>query len=222
MGEGPLNSERWEATPVFWHVVALLLIVLFVLWLRPMPLQADPALQGYLQVVTALLAFVFSAVTLVRFQGTQDRISLILGAAFCSPAGVADQRSLFQPSGRVTDPLGAGCTLGWPIDIGAVAGSSAARRTFSATFTPTQDRNCWSPPQRRRAHLYRDRNIAPFTYGGLRAPWGLHSVASTTLSWRDFPHSSHLVPAAPEPGIHRFRPLHLCGRLDESRRAACG
>jgi len=82
MGEGPLNSERWEATPVFWHVVALLLIVLFVLWLRPMPLQADPALQGYLQVVTALLAFVFSAVTLVRFQGTQDRISLILGAGF--------------------------------------------------------------------------------------------------------------------------------------------
>src|SRR5580765_6257918 len=82
MGEGPLNSERWEATPVFWHVVALLLIMLFALWLRPIPAQTDPALQGYLQVVTGLLAFVFSAVTLVRFQGTQDRISLILGAGF--------------------------------------------------------------------------------------------------------------------------------------------
>src|ERR1700719_606401 len=82
MGDGPLNSERWEATPVFWHVVALLLILLFALWLRPVPLQADPSLQGYLQVVTGVLAFVFSAVTLVRFQGTQDRISLILGAGF--------------------------------------------------------------------------------------------------------------------------------------------
>jgi diguanylate cyclase (GGDEF)-like protein len=39
-------------------------------------------LQGYLQVTTGLLAFVFAAVTLVRFQGTQDRISLILGAGF--------------------------------------------------------------------------------------------------------------------------------------------
>jgi diguanylate cyclase (GGDEF)-like protein len=39
-------------------------------------------LQGYLQVTTGLLAFVFAAVTLVRFQGTQDRISLILGSGF--------------------------------------------------------------------------------------------------------------------------------------------
>src|SRR5213082_3574868 len=45
MGDGPVNSERWEATPVFWHVVALLLILLFALWLRPIPLQADPSLQ---------------------------------------------------------------------------------------------------------------------------------------------------------------------------------
>src|SRR5260370_21439041 len=82
MGDGPINSERWEATPVFWHVVALLLILLFALWLRPVPLQADPSLQGYLQVVTSVLAFVFSAVPLVRFQGTRDPISLILGSGF--------------------------------------------------------------------------------------------------------------------------------------------
>src|SRR5215813_9548168 len=82
MGEGTQNPERWEATPVFWHVVALLLILLLALWLRPVPLHADLSLLGYLQVVTGLLAFVFSAVTLVRFQGTQDRISLILGAGF--------------------------------------------------------------------------------------------------------------------------------------------
>src|SRR5437588_6004803 len=96
MGDGPINSERWEATPVFWHVVALLLILLFALWLRPIPLQADPSLQGYLQVVTGVLALVFSAVTLVRFQGTQDRISLILGAGFLlSGAVLAGSSVLF-------------------------------------------------------------------------------------------------------------------------------
>src|SRR5262250_889822 len=95
MGEGPLNPERWEATPVFWHVVALLLILLFALWLRPVPLNADPSLQGYLQVVTGLLAFVFSAVTLVRFQGTQDRISLILGSGFLLSGAVLVASSLF-------------------------------------------------------------------------------------------------------------------------------
>src|SRR6267154_863667 len=56
MGEARLNSQRWEATPVFWHVVALLLIMLFALWLRPVPFQPDPALQGYLQIVRAVLA----------------------------------------------------------------------------------------------------------------------------------------------------------------------
>src|SRR5438132_2337165 len=94
MGEGPLNSERWEATPVFWHVVALLLILLFALWLRPIPIQADPSLQGYLQVVTGVLALVFSAVTLVRFQGTQDRISLILGAGFLLSGAVLTATSI--------------------------------------------------------------------------------------------------------------------------------
>ena len=123
MGEGPLNSERWEATPVFWHVVALLLILLFALWLRPMPLQADPALQGYLQVVTGLLAFVFSAVTLVRFQGTQDRISLILGAGFLLSGAVLAgyQRSLLPDSCRtpIADSLGAVALWVGRIDSGA-------------------------------------------------------------------------------------------------------
>ena len=96
MGEGSLNSERWEATPVFWHVVALLLILLFALWLRPVPLQPDQSLQGYVQIIAGLLAFVFSAVTLVRFQGTQDRISLILGAGFLlSGAVLAGSSVLF-------------------------------------------------------------------------------------------------------------------------------
>src|SRR5260370_74472 len=52
------------------------------MWMRRFPIHRDAVLQGYLQVITALLAFVFAAVTLVRFQGTQVRISLILGAGF--------------------------------------------------------------------------------------------------------------------------------------------
>jgi len=58
------------------------LVVAAAYWLRRIPVEPDPLLQGYLQVVSGLLAFVFAAVTLVRFQGTQDRISLILGAGF--------------------------------------------------------------------------------------------------------------------------------------------
>src|SRR2546422_5557358 len=82
MGEAYLKPGRGGAPPAFWHVVAFLSILLLALWIRPIPVDADAALQGYLQIVTGLLAFVFSAVTLVRFQGTQDRISLILGSGF--------------------------------------------------------------------------------------------------------------------------------------------
>ena len=69
MGEAYLKPARGGATPAFWHVVAFLSILLLALWIRPIPVDADAALQGYLQIVTGLLAFVFSAVTLVRFQG---------------------------------------------------------------------------------------------------------------------------------------------------------
>lgn len=64
------------------HVGAFLLLILAAFWLRRFSVPSDPLLHGYLQVISGLLAFVFAAVTLVRFQGTQDRISLILGAGF--------------------------------------------------------------------------------------------------------------------------------------------
>jgi diguanylate cyclase (GGDEF)-like protein len=95
MGEASLTNGRSGATPAFWHVVALLSILLLAIWIRPIPLVADPSLQGYLQIVTGLLAFVFSAVTLVRFQGTQDRISLILGSGFLLSGSVLVASSLF-------------------------------------------------------------------------------------------------------------------------------
>jgi diguanylate cyclase (GGDEF)-like protein len=63
-------------------VGGFLLIFLAAFWLRGLTPSPDPILQGYLQITTGLFAFVFAAVTLVRFQGTQDRISLILGSGF--------------------------------------------------------------------------------------------------------------------------------------------
>src|SRR5499427_8419432 len=94
MGEASIQDGRYNATPAFWHAVAFLSILLLALWIRPIPLDADAALQGYLQIVTGLLAFVFSAVTLVRFQGTQDRISLILGSGFLLSGSVLVASSL--------------------------------------------------------------------------------------------------------------------------------
>src|SRR5215467_11160834 len=94
MGEVSVKPGNVNATPAFWHVVAFLSILLLALWIRPIPLDADAALQGYLQIVTGLLAFVFSAVALVRFQGTQDRISLILGSGFLLSGAVLVASSL--------------------------------------------------------------------------------------------------------------------------------
>ena len=78
-----MNSpNRGRIAPVLASVAGLIVLLFFAMWLRLVPLEPDPVLQGYLQITTGLLAFVFAAVTLVRFQGSQDRISLILGAGF--------------------------------------------------------------------------------------------------------------------------------------------
>src|SRR6266852_2843057 len=82
MGETSITNKRSAATIFLAHLGGFLFLVLAASWLRRITLHPDPLLQGYLQVIRALLAFVFAAVTLVRFQGTQDRISLILGAGF--------------------------------------------------------------------------------------------------------------------------------------------
>ena len=76
------SPNRSRIAPVLASVAGFIVLLFFAMWLRIVPLEPDPVLQGYLQITTGLLAFVFAAVTLVRFQGTQDRISLILGAGF--------------------------------------------------------------------------------------------------------------------------------------------
>ena len=88
MGQNSLSHRRTRTTIFLSHVAAFLFVVLAAYWLRSLTIPPDALLQGYLEVISSLLAFVFAAVTLVRFQGTQDRISLILGAGFFLCGGV--------------------------------------------------------------------------------------------------------------------------------------
>src|ERR1700760_835757 len=82
MGELALIVDRKHVRRFLLQAGGFLLIFLAATWLRQVSLRPDPILQGYLQITTGLFAFVFAAVALVRFQGTQDRISLILGSGF--------------------------------------------------------------------------------------------------------------------------------------------
>lgn len=87
-------TGRSPTKVVLWHVLGFLLAFFVAHWLRPFSLEPDPVLQGYLQVITALLAFVFSALAFVRFQGTQDRISLILGGGYLLSGAVLSASSV--------------------------------------------------------------------------------------------------------------------------------
>src|SRR5437763_1160946 len=94
MGKSPGITDRGHAFPILSHASGFVVLFFLAMWLRAVPLQSDPILQGYLQVTTGLLAFVFAAVILVRFQGTQDRISLILGAGFLLSGTILTASSL--------------------------------------------------------------------------------------------------------------------------------
>ena len=94
MGEEPRMNGRSPTKIVLWHVLGFLLTLFIAYWLRPFPLEPDPVLQGYLQVISALLAFVFAALSFVRFQGTQDRIALILGGGYLLSGAVLSASSV--------------------------------------------------------------------------------------------------------------------------------
>ena len=74
------GRDRW--TIILSHASGLVVLCFAPMWLRGLAQQPDPIQQGNMQVTAGLFAFVFASVTLVRFQGTQDRISLILGSGF--------------------------------------------------------------------------------------------------------------------------------------------
>lgn len=82
MGELFLIADQRKFHRVLINASGFILIFLAAAWLRSITPRPDPILQGYLQLTTGLFAFVFAAVAFVRFQGTQDRISLILGSGF--------------------------------------------------------------------------------------------------------------------------------------------
>ncbi len=89
-----LLKSRKPAAIALLNTAAFFGIFVVAYWLRGISLQPDPVLQGYLQIMTGLLAFVFAAVSLVRFQGTQDRISLILGVGFMVSGAVLTATSV--------------------------------------------------------------------------------------------------------------------------------
>jgi diguanylate cyclase (GGDEF)-like protein len=89
-----LINNRSRVAPILAGVSAFVVLFLFAMWLRAVPINPNPVFHGYLQVTAGLLAFVFAAVTLVRFQGTQDRISLILGAGFLLSSTILTASSL--------------------------------------------------------------------------------------------------------------------------------
>jgi len=77
-----MNSGASSRSIFLYHSAGFLAVLGLAMWLRRVPVETDPELHGYLQIITGLLALVFVAVALVRFQGSQDRISLILGSGF--------------------------------------------------------------------------------------------------------------------------------------------
>jgi diguanylate cyclase (GGDEF)-like protein len=94
MVEAPLQQSHSRTAVVLSHAAGFLFVVVAAYWLRRISIEPDPLLLGYLQIVSGLLAFVFAAVTLVRFQGAQDRISLILGAGFLLSGAVLTATSV--------------------------------------------------------------------------------------------------------------------------------
>jgi diguanylate cyclase (GGDEF)-like protein len=94
MDGATLMNGRSPTKIFLWHVLGFSFIFLAAYSLRSISLEPDPVLQGYLQVISALLAFVFSALSFVRFQGTQDRLSLILGGGFLLSGAVLSASSV--------------------------------------------------------------------------------------------------------------------------------
>ena len=89
-----LMTGRSTTRLVLWHLTGFLLIFFAANTLRSFSVEPDSVLQGYLQVIGALLAFVFSALAFVRFQGTQDRIALILGGGYLLSGAVLSASSV--------------------------------------------------------------------------------------------------------------------------------
>jgi diguanylate cyclase (GGDEF)-like protein len=101
------SRQRSASNTVLLNIAAFLTLLLAAYSSRRILIEPDAVLQGYLQAITGLLSFIFAAVTLVRFQGTQDRISLILGSGFLLSGSVLMASSIlfFQLSANAAVPF---------------------------------------------------------------------------------------------------------------------
>ncbi len=63
-------------------------------WLRRFPSTGEPLLYSFLEIIGSFIAFTYAANLLVRFRGTQDRVSLLLAFAFAM-TGVMEAGSAF-------------------------------------------------------------------------------------------------------------------------------
>lgn len=68
---------RW-----FLGILGTVAVLASAMWLRQLPFTSEPILYSYLQIVGSLLCFTFAANAMVRFNGTHDRLTLILAFGF--------------------------------------------------------------------------------------------------------------------------------------------
>jgi diguanylate cyclase (GGDEF)-like protein len=104
-----LAGKGWLVPAWGAAVVAFLLLSW---WIRRVPLAFNPLFFVLLEVVGAVLVITYAANMIVRFRGTQDRISLILAFAFCfsglleAGAGfILQDRMAADPYGLMQVPL---------------------------------------------------------------------------------------------------------------------
>ena len=114
MGDLAQMVDRQNYRRLFLHLAGFVIVFAAANRLQTINLAPEATLQGYLQITTGLFAFVFAAVALVRFQGTQDRISLILGSGFLLSGGTLIASSiLFFQLNHETETALLWAPVGW-------------------------------------------------------------------------------------------------------------
>jgi len=143
-GQPCLRFDRRQVHRVLLHVGGFLLIFLAAYWLRGLTPSPDPSFRLSAN-HHGLFAFVFAAVTLVRFQGTQDRISLILGSGFLLSGATLTATSVlfFQlmHESQLWFFLGARGMVDQPVAPGDIIRGGAGRGTFPASFAASAPGN---------------------------------------------------------------------------------
>jgi hypothetical protein len=76
---GPLLGAGQAA---FFVLVLGTLLLILASKLRNLPYLPNPHICGDFEILSALLAFIFACMAMVRFNGTHDRVSLVLGLGF--------------------------------------------------------------------------------------------------------------------------------------------